>query len=342
MGAAVAPSLKVPPSTRAHPPVPNAVSALVRRLWPRLKRPAEAPQGGASGFANDSLQEAGRRLRQARESRGLGLRQLAQETRVSTAVIEALERGWPDRLPEPAYLRTMLPLLERHLELSPGSLGAALPGSSTPFRGSSREPLARRFTPGSIDVFTSWQGTLLYGLVTLGLIQLLNLQQFRLASRGLHSTHPIPPIDQRGAATAGAADAAVLAAYPDLRPIDRAAAGQALQRWRAEAGSPTPNLALGQLDLQLANPTRLELTGSRGGNTSLDALRGQLSLPVLPPFRLRLDPVPEAGSVRWNGKALAPVAGQAGSFAYPPPAAPQASSQPTPSAPAPSAAAPRP
>ena len=342
MGAAVAPSLKVPPSTRALPPVPSAVSALVRRLWPRLKRPAEAPQGGASGFANDSLQEAGRRLRQARESRGLGLRQLAQETRVSTAVIEALERGWPDRLPEPAYLRTMLPLLERHLELAPGSLGAALPGPSSAFRGSSREPLARRFTPGSIDVFTSWQGTLLYGLVALGLIQLLNLQQFRLASRGLHSTHPIPPMDQRGPGVAGAADAAVLEAYPDLRPIDRAAAGQALQRLRAEAGSPAPNLALGRLDLQLTTPTRLELTSSRGANTSLDALRGQLSLPVLPPFRLRLDPAPEAGSVRWNGKALAPVAGQAGSFAYPPPAAPQASPQPPPSAPAPSAAAPRP
>jgi len=323
--------------------VPSAFSALLRRVWPRLKRPEEAPQGGASGFPPDSLQEAGRRLREAREGRGLGLRQLAQETRVSSAVIEALERGWPDRLPEPTYLRTMLPLLERHLELDPGSLGAALPGSSTPFRGSSREPLARRFTPGSIDVFTSWQGTLLYGLVTLGLIQLLNLQQFRLASRGLHSTHPIPPMDQRGAAgAAGAADAAVLAAYPDLRPINRAAAGQALQRWRAEAGSPAPNLALGRLDLQLTNPTRLELTSSRGANTSLDSLRGQLSLPVLPPFRLRLDPAPEAGSVRWNGKDLAPLAGQAGSFAYPPPAAPQASPQPPPSAPAPSAAAPRP
>ena len=323
--------------------MPKGVSSLVRRFWPRLKRPAEAPQGGgASGFPPDSLEEAGQRLRQAREGRGLGLRQLAQQTRVSSAVIEALERGWPDRLPEPTYLRTIVPLLESHVGLAPGSLGAALPSHSSGFPGSSRRPLARRFTPGSIDVFTSWQGTLLYGLVTLGLIQLLNLQQFRLASRGLHSTDPIPPFDRLGSVGSVGADAAVLAAYPDLRPIDRAAAGQALQRLRAEAASPAPNLARGQLDLKLSYPTRLELSSTMGGSTSLDPVRGQVSLPVLPPFRLRLDPAPEAGTVRWNGKPLAPVAGQAGSFAYPATAAPQAAPQPPPATPGPSTAAPRP
>ena len=34
-------------------------------------------------------------------------------------MIEALERGWSDRLPERAYLASMLPQLERRLALTP-------------------------------------------------------------------------------------------------------------------------------------------------------------------------------------------------------------------------------
>lgn len=108
-----------------------------RRLASRSA--AEAQTADAGG---DPLLLAGERLRQAREQRGLGLRQLAAETLVSTAVIEALERGWRDRLPEPAYLRTILPLLERYLALEPGSLAVALPGAIP------RAALAVRTRPG--------------------------------------------------------------------------------------------------------------------------------------------------------------------------------------------------
>ena len=72
---------------------------------------------------------AGQQLRLRREERGLSLRDLALQTRISAAVLEALERGWRDRLPEATYLRTMVPLIERHLELPPGSLETALPSS---------------------------------------------------------------------------------------------------------------------------------------------------------------------------------------------------------------------
>lgn len=282
----------------------------------------------------DPLQEAGSLLRRAREQRALGLRQLAQETRISTAVIEALERGWRDRLPEPAYLRTMLPLLEGHLGLSAGSLDGALPRRRSEARSGSRTR-ARRFTPGSIDVFTSWQGTVLYGLLTLGLIQLLNLQQFRIASRGLRSSRPIPALDHTpGRAEVGGPEAELLAAYPDLQPIRRAAAGQALQRLQQDRRDPGPDLALGVLQLQLATPTAVEISGSRTGDSRLEAVRGQLSLPVLPPFRLRLDPPPAADSVaavRWRGVALSPQAATPGTYSVPAAApAPPAAAAPRP------------
>jgi transcriptional regulator with XRE-family HTH domain len=340
MAAAAAAALKVPPPLFQGSTLPAAAAGWLGRLRLRLRRAGDAvPAGMPLPLHEDPLQEAGQRLRLAREERGLGLRQLAQQTRISTAVIEALERGWRDRLPEPAYLRTMLPLLERQLALAPGSLDGALPSRSRQAAAAGREPLLRRFTPGSIDVFTSWQGTLLYGLITLGLIQLLNLQQFRIASRGLHSTRPIPVLDPARAPLTGGADAAVLAAFPDLRPTDRAAAGKALAQLRSEASAPGPSLALGALELALEQPTRLEISSGLSGATNLEGARGQLTLPILPPFRLRLDPAPAAGAVRWNGSVLEPLAGESGAYRWPPPAAPRPAAAPQPEAPA---AAPRP
>ncbi|MGL6135563.1 MAG: helix-turn-helix domain-containing protein [Prochlorococcaceae cyanobacterium] len=224
---------------------PATLRAGLGRLWPR--RSVAAGGGSPAATPVDPLLAAGQRLRQQRLQRQLSLRQLADETRISTAVLEALERGWRDRLPEPTYLRTMLPLIERHLELEPGSLEAVLPqGTTSSLRGRSGGGLLQRFTPGSIDVFTTWQGTVLYGMLTLGLIYGLNLQQQRLAAAGLLAVTPIPPRstspgDPRSGSAEGPAQATaeqtLLGAFPELRPLDQAAAGQALRLWR-EASSP--------------------------------------------------------------------------------------------------------
>jgi transcriptional regulator with XRE-family HTH domain len=217
---------RVSPLSRiAAPPL----LARLSRLW-RRGQPAASPSAAGEPSA-DPLLAAGQLLREARERRGLGLRQLAQETRISTPVLEALERGWRDRLPESAYLRTMLPLIERHLDLEPASLQRLLPSEPLPGQTLRRSSLLRRFTPGSIDVFTTWQGTLLYGLLTLGLIYALNLQQQRLASAGWRAVAPLP------AAPQPANTNQLLETYPELRPLDQAGEGQALRLWR-RASSP--------------------------------------------------------------------------------------------------------
>ncbi len=224
-----------------HRPLSRSATPLrtrLSRLWRRGQRQATPLPSGEP--AADPLLLAGQVLRQARENRGLGLRQLALETRISTPVLEALERGWRDRLPEPAYLRTMLPLIERHLELEPDSLQKLLPQGPLPSQRLRQGNLLRRFTPGSIDVFTTWQGTLLYGALTLGLIYALNLQQQRLASNGWRAVAPLPlpvasgPADQlqqdRGAEL-------LLELYPELGALELARQGQALRLWR-RASSP--------------------------------------------------------------------------------------------------------
>lgn len=259
MRSPVRPALSTPSPPEPTPPAAlTALPAPFTRLVTRLRRTVRADAGGrrdpgAAGGGghgkeprHDPLVSAGRRLREAREGAGLGLRQLAQETRISTPVLEALERGWRERLPEPAYLRTMLPLLERRLGIEPGGLDAALPQGRQRFHGPQREPLLRRFTPGSIDVFTTWQGTLLYGLLSLLLIYGLNLQQRRLALQGLLSPLPLPPMTPAAekAASAEERDASLLRAYPEIRPLKRAADGQALQQLRDESRRRQPERAL--------------------------------------------------------------------------------------------------
>jgi transcriptional regulator with XRE-family HTH domain len=319
MGTPGRPPLRPLPPPALLSPVARLAGRLLRRLRGRSS-PASGREG--SRLPADPLLQAGLRLREAREAEGLGLRQLAQETRISTPVLEALEKGWRDRLPEAAYLRTMLPLLEQRLRLVPGSLAVALPLELRPSPGNRREPLLLRFTPGSIDVFRTWQGTLLYGLLTLLLIYGLNLQQQRLVLRGLLSVRPLPPMapSAEEAANAEDADALLLEAYPELQPLRRAARGQALRRLRAESrsGGTRPDLTLGRLQLQLDTPTSLRLLAPRAGETALRDVSGRLSLPVLPPFELQLEPAPPAGRVLWRGRALAADASEPGRFRYPP------------------------
>lgn len=294
------------------PSLPRLLSGLTRR-W-SLGR--HTPDGDPIEPPKDPLLITGQQLREAREAQGLGLRELAQQTRISTAVLEALERGWRDRLPEPAYLRTMLPMLEQRLQLSPGSLRAALPAAARSAAAARREKLRQRFTPGSIEVFTSWQGTLLYGLLGLLLIYGLNLSQRRLIEHGLQSTGPLPPL---ATPTSPEINQSLLAgAYQDVLPLHSAASGRGLRQWRQESQLAGVDLSLGWLSVRLNGPTSLQLKDSEGRRTTLEGAEGEITLPVLPPFELNLNPAVAELAVRWNGRALSPEPSAAGRYRYPP------------------------
>ena len=235
---------------------PKQLPQQVRRLLGRFGLAGQPVAPGSDPVPVDRLLQAGNTLREAREARGLGLRQLANETRISTAVLEALEKGWRDRLPEAAYLRTMLPLLEHHLQLPGGSLqGAQPPETSRPHEGRGGRVL--RFTPGSIDVFTTWQGTVLYGILTLGLIYALNLQQQRLAARGLLTVDPLVSSAETAPEDPGDREQPLLAAFPELKPLRQAAEGQGLRLLRGDTNTKPSSLPTGLLTLQLESPTSM-------------------------------------------------------------------------------------
>ena len=269
------------------------------RPWRRRSRSQETVPDQLS--RDEQLRELGQLMKQRREAEGLTLRELAQETRITTPVIEALERGWSDRLPERAYLASMLPQLERRLALMPGVLEPVLPPAVD--RQLQLNLSQRRFTLGSIDVFTTWQGSVVYAvLIGLSLL-MINRQQQNLALRNSQSLEPVRAdlrgLDQTAVLPGG--DPQLKA----LRPLDQARQRQPLD-WFNAAGGP-PLSRPGVLTLQLTQPRQLQLFSGGGDRLQLQLQAGTATLQLLAPVQVVVEPpLDEADQLLWNGRLLQP------------------------------------
>ena len=276
--------------------------ALFKRSFPwrwRLKRASETSATDLSQNV-EPLIEAGLRLRQHREQRGLSLRDLSKEVRITTPVLEALERGWSDRLPEPAYLVAMLQRLEEYLQLEPGSLNGALPEGCFQKR-LPGEQRRTRFTLGSIDIFTTWQGSLVYIAVITASLLALNQQQRQLAIDNTKSFMPVPLNLQQDSD----------ALLQDLRPVAEIRSGLPEDVVATLSGSQPLQ---GVLEVTLTQPSTLTLSSEGGDRSSLKGATGTLTLQLLPPLELRVQPAPAVGGVRWDGVPLNAMNNQPGVY----------------------------
>ena len=267
------------------------------RPWRRRSRSQETVPDQLS--RDEQLRELGQMMKQHREAEGLTLRELAHETRITTPVIEALERGWSDRLPERAYLASMLPQLERRLALMPGVLEPVLPPAVD--RQLQLNLSQRRFTLGSIDVFTTWQGSVVYALLIGLSLLMINRQQQNLALRNSQSLEPVRAdlrgLDQTAVLPGG--DSQLKA----LRPLDQARQRQPLDWLNAAGGSPLSGP--GVLTLQLTQPRQLQLSSGGGDRLQLQLQSGTATLQLLAPGQVVVTPpLDEADQLRWNGRVL--------------------------------------
>ena len=282
---------------------------LPRPLRRRLDPVADGSRA-KNGTLEEQVQELGAMLRRRREDQGLSLRDLATQTRITTPVIEALERGWTDRLPERAYLASMLPQLERRLDLEPGCLNPLLPASAVTQRTGLRGGRGR-FTPGSIDVFTTWQGSVVYAAVIALSLLAINRQQQELLLRNSLSLEPvraeIQAISSRSALMGS--DPRILA----LRPLEQARQ-RTPEQWMRSAGGP-PAEPEGVLELQLKEPRQLQLSSRGGDRLKLKTGAGSLTLRLQAPVELRLTPAAgESDQVLWNGRLLKSLPDRAGQY----------------------------
>ena len=267
--------------------------------WRRPRRETSPDVGSAENQVQQSL-DLGLMLRRRREELGLSLRDLATETRITTPVIEALERGWCDRLPERAYLASMLPQIESRLALPSGCLAPLLPQPVLRHRGPAKAGLGR-FTLGNIDVFTTWQGTVVYAVV-IGLSLLgINRQQQDLALRNSLALEPVradvEAINRRP--ILAGSDERIAA----LRPLEQVQQ-RTPQEW-LELVSGALTQSQGVLEVVVAEPRGLQLSSGGGDRIQFTASAGTLTLQLQAPIEVRLDPPAGAGDqVLWNGDPL--------------------------------------
>ena len=284
----------------------------MRLTFPRLwwRRSSSAQKAAPEELSREEqLCQLGQLMKQRREAEGLTLRELALETRITTPVIEALERGWFDRLPERAYLASMLPQLERRLALTPGVLQPVLPPAVIRQRQGNLNQ--RRFTLGSIDVFTTWQGSVVYAaLIALSLLT-INRQQQNLALRNSQSLEPVradlAALDQTAALPSGDPQ------LDTLRPLDRARTRRP-QDWLNAVGG-LPVSGPGVLTFQLSQPRQLALTSGGGDRLQLQLQAGSATLQLLAPVQVVIKPPPEeVDQLLWNGQALMAEANRPGTY----------------------------
>lgn len=266
--------------------------------WRRVKSKTFAPN--PDECHENSLNEAGELLRKHREQRGLSMRELSTEVRITTPVLEALERGWQDRLPEPAYLVTMLQRLETYFELPIDSLTSALPNRQNSNRLAS-QGRSTRFTLGSIDIFTTWQGSVVYGVVMVGSIFALNQQQRHLTEQ---SAFPPGPIS---VSTPLESDQIL----QGLRPLDDVMTSSPEQLAPPFDRQKKP----GVLKINIKKPRQISLSSEGGDRTDLQGAKGTMILQLLPPIDLTIAPPPSKDdSVSWNGQPVPPKTNQPGSY----------------------------
>ena len=282
----------------------------LRFSWPwQSKRPTTSATGLDPIQRQTTLDELGALLQSRREAQGLSLRQLASETRITTPVIEALERGWGDRLPERAYLASMLPQLERRLALPLGALNPVLPPAELRHR-RGRGGLGR-FTPGSIDVLTTWQGTVLYAVVIGLSLLVVNRQQLNLAVSNAISLEPVPldldGLERKEASLPSDRDVAA------MRPLQQALQRQPLE-WLNDIEQ-NPPAQFGVLTLKLDQPSRLVLSSGGGERFSLSKTEGSMTLQLQLPIQISVDPVPSVqDQLLWNGERMTEMDDNPGTY----------------------------
>ncbi len=138
----------------------------------------------------DIFLEAGITMKKKREDKRISITNLSKKTKISINVIEAIEKGWTDKLPEKTYLISMIRILEDELNLQEGALNVFLKKDD---RISSNKAL-RFFTPGNIDIFTTWHGSIIYIAIMLISILLINNYNIHLIKINSKTVQPIYPV----------------------------------------------------------------------------------------------------------------------------------------------------
>ena len=141
----------------------------------------------------------------------------------------------------------------------------------------------------------------------------INRQQQVLIEQNSLTLEPVRAALTPPAATLDDTDAPVLSTLRPLAELN----DQPPQRWltalkQSDARRP------GILELQLSQPSQLSITSGGGDRLTLNGSQGTLTLSLVKPFTIKLDPaLTKQDRVLWNGAILLPNAAEPGTYSMP-------------------------
>ena len=241
--------------------------------------------------AKESLLEAGRILKDRRIEYGISRNDLAIKTRITTPVLEAIENGWINKIPEGAYLSSMLNILEMELNLKKDSLN----GTFNKKKDSLEKKSIKTFNPENIDIFGTWKGCVIYMVLIFCSIIGLNHQQRNLARLNSQTFNPIVPNIENATQIVNKENSEEVSS-----PIKNQ---HHLSLFKSLFNIFKSQNELGLLELNLKSPRVLSIESKGNYKASINKASGKMKMKLPFPLTIEINPLPDNDDeVRWEGK----------------------------------------
>ena len=250
-------------------------------------------------------------LKKRREEFGISRIELAERTRITPSVLEAIEHGWSDKLPEPAYLASMLIILENELNLKRNALNGILLGNKRKVQGKVLQSLAI----GNIDFLRTWKGGLLYFILIIGSIFGLNHQQIYISRTNTNTVEPI---------IAKSESIRIENEIPqksdqdlDISELIEDISNSRSNWFKSLLSSSKKKNSTGILEIRLVRKSKLTISGKNDYQASFNNIQGRLKLRLLSPITITIDPQPiQNDQVIWKGKSYLPESRKNGLYKF--------------------------
>ncbi len=268
--------------------------------WKKIKRRKESIKKDIK-TPNILFLEACQLLKVQRQEFGLSRIELAEKTRITPSVLEAIENGWADKLPERAYLASMLIILENELRLRRNSLNAILLRENK----KAKEKVFPSFSIGSIDFLRTWKGSFLYFTLIISTIFGLNHQQMNISRTFSNTVSPILPkpksTEQKNQSPPNVSNLFhTNQISEDVNEFNLNWLTTLLTRSKSKA-------SYGLLKLNLTRKSKLSIDGYGDYQANFNNIKGSIKLKVLSPVTIKINPQPtEIDQVIWKGKIYLP------------------------------------
>ena len=237
------------------------------------------------------LVKVGKILKESRRRYNLSRKDLADKTRISAPVIEAIEEGWEAKLPEKAYLIKMLRILEEQLGLKKGELQVLIDDKEK----SNGNKSFWTFVPQKIDIFSTRQGSLVYISIMLFSLFLVNYTQNKYHYKNHRTFSPLRLNPKQEAA-------------PEIKEQQSNSykdPANFLEYIFLAIKESSSKIEHGSLEISLSRESNIQIINKAKENSYLENISGELKLNLISPEKIIIEPpLKSTDLILWNGNRV--------------------------------------